>query len=154
MGRRTPGVFAVSGNSIGLVTISAAAIVAPTTKFGPSAAEFGSAPAGGVSNLAQRFPEYITPEQISALLEQVSREAANVGGAVIENAFTQVFSLLGLVLYLVLVPITVFFLLKDKDRLINAVREALPTERPMINAVGAEMNVQLGNYVRGKALKF
>ena len=107
----------------------------------------------GVSNLAQRFPEYITPEQISALLEQVSREAANVGGAVIETAFTQVFSLLGLVLYLVLVPITVFFLLKDKDRLINAVREVLPTERPMINAVAAEMNIQLGNYVRGKALE-
>ena len=107
----------------------------------------------GVSNLAQRFPEYITSEQISALLEQVSREAANVGGAVIETAFTQVFSLLGLVLYLVLVPITVFFLLKDKDRLINAVREVLPTQRPMINAVAAEMNVQLGNYVRGKALE-
>ena len=107
----------------------------------------------GVSNLAQRFPEYVTSEQISALLEQVSREAANVGGVVIETAFTQVFSLLGLVLYLVLVPITVFFLLKDKDRLILAVRGVLPSQRPMINAVAVEMNTQLGNYVSGKALE-
>ena len=107
----------------------------------------------GVSNLAQRFPEYVTQEQISALLEQGGREMANVGGAVIETAFSQVFSLLGLVLYVVFVPITVFFFLKDKERLVSAVREMLPTERPMINTVTAEMNTQLGNYVRGKALE-
>mgnify|MGYP001224447161 FL=1 len=107
----------------------------------------------GVNNLAERFPEYVTQEQITALLEQGSREMANVGGAVIETAFSQVFSLLGLVLYLVFVPITVFFFLKDKDQLVNTVRDLLPAERPMLSAVGAEMNTQLGNYVRGKALE-
>lgn len=107
----------------------------------------------GVSDLAQRFPEYITQEQISTLLEQVSGELANAGGVVLETAFSQVFSLVGLLLYLVLVPISVFFLLKDKDLLINATRALLPAERPMISAVTAEMNTQLGNYVRGKALE-
>ena len=107
----------------------------------------------GVNDLSQRFPEYVTQEQIVAALEQVSRELANVGGVVLETAFSQVFSLVGLLLYLVLVPITVFFLLKDKDQLINATRAILPTQRPMLSAVAAEMNTQLGNYVRGKALE-
>ena len=107
----------------------------------------------GVNDLAQRFPEYVTQEQISKLLEQISSELANAGGVVLETAFSQVFSLVGLLLYLVLVPISVFFLLKDKDQLLDSLRTVLPAERPMISAVAAEMNTQLGNYVRGKALE-
>ena len=30
----------------------------------------------------------------------------------------------------------------------------LPKERPLLDAVGVEMNAQLGNYVRGKAIEF
>ena len=29
----------------------------------------------------------------------------------------------------------------------------LPKERPLLDAVGVEMNAQLGNYVRGKAIE-
>jgi len=57
------------------------------------------------------------------------------------------------VIYLVLVPISVFFFLKDKDQLLAWVRSLLPYNRPLLNAVGEEMNDQLGNYVRGKFIE-
>ena len=63
------------------------------------------------------------------------------------------FSLLGLLIYLVLVPISVFFFLKDKDQLLEFFGSLLPQNRPLLDAVGAEMNEQLGNYVRGKAIE-
>ncbi|NOX50045.1 MAG: AI-2E family transporter [Gammaproteobacteria bacterium] len=107
----------------------------------------------GMEELAVRFPEYVTPDQISSLLDQGARELGNISGSVLETAFSQVFSLLGLLLYLVLVPISVFFFLKDKDQLLEWMGTLLPNDRPLLIAVGNEMNEQLGNYVRGKAIE-
>lgn len=106
-----------------------------------------------VAELATRFPEYVTPAQISSLIDQGARELGNLSATVLETAFSQVFSILGLLIYLVLVPIATFFFLKDKDQLLDWVGTLLPRDRPLLTEVGAEMNVQLGNYVRGKAIE-
>ena len=71
----------------------------------------------------------------------------------VETAFTQVFSLLSLLIYLVLVPISVFFFLKDKDQLLAWVHSLLPPHRPLLDEVGSEMTLQLANYVRGKFIE-
>ncbi len=107
----------------------------------------------GLQDLAARFPEHVTPEQISALLDQGAREIGNLSASVVETAFSQVFSVFGLLIYLVLTPIAVFFFLKDKDQLLAWVRSLVPFERPMLSAVAVEMNEQLGNYVRGKFIE-
>ncbi len=107
----------------------------------------------GISELASRFPEYVTEDQLSALLDQGARELGNLSATVVETAFSQVFSIIGLVIYLVLVPISIFFFLKDKDQLLDWVGSMLPTHRPMLTSVGEEMNQQLGNYVRGKFIE-
>lgn len=107
----------------------------------------------GVADLAQRFPEYITQDQISALLDQGARELGNLSATVVETAFSQVFSVFELIIYLVLVPISVFFFLKDKDDLLAFFQTLLPVDRPVLNTVGNEMNEQLGNYVRGKFIE-
>lgn len=107
----------------------------------------------GLINLAERFPEYVTEAQVAAIVEQGARELGNVSGTILESAFSQVFSVLGLLIYLVLVPISVFFLLKDKDALMLWAVSILPKKRPLLDSVGKEMNAQLGNYVRGKVLE-
>ena len=106
-----------------------------------------------MADLAARFPEYVTPAQISNLIDQAAREIGNFGATVVETAFSQVTSLFSLLIYLVLVPISTFFFLKDKDQLLEWVGTLLPNNRPLLDAVGAEMNVQLGNYVRGKSIE-
>ena len=106
-----------------------------------------------VTNLAARYPEYITQAQISSLLDQGTRELGNISATVVETAFSQVFSILGLMLYLVLVPISMFFFLKDKDLLLAWLHSLLPANRPLLTSVGEEMNEQLGNYVRGKFIE-
>jgi len=63
---------------------------------------------------------------------------------------SQVPSVVGLLIYLVLVPISVFFFLKDREQLMGFMLSLLPGERDLLNSVGAEMNQQLANYVRGK----
>lgn len=56
-------------------------------------------------------------------------------------------------IYLVLVPLMVFFLLKDKDQMINAVRRVLPKNRGLAGQVWIEMNQQITNYIRGKVVE-
>lgn len=107
----------------------------------------------GLASFAAQYPEYATPEQVSKLLDQGAAELGGLSKTIFQTAFTQVFSLLSLVIYLVLVPISVFFFLKDKDQLLAWVRSLLPHNRPLLNAVGEEMNDQLGNYVRGKFIE-
>tara|TARA_X000000950_G_C13812722_1_gene618393 strand:+ start:105 stop:1187 length:1083 start_codon:yes stop_codon:yes gene_type:complete len=107
----------------------------------------------GLSSLAEAFPEFITEEQILGVVNESSKELGNLSGVLLESAFSQVFSLFGLLIYLVLVPISVFFLLKDKELLMAHLASLLPKNRPLLDAVGSQMNAQLGNYVRGKAIE-
>ena len=54
---------------------------------------------------------------------------------------------------LILVPILVFFFLFDKKSIISSFLSILPKERAMLRQVWVEMDDQLSNYVRGKALE-
>ena len=107
----------------------------------------------GLSSLSEAFPEFITEEQIRGVVNESSKELGNLSASLLESAFSQVFSLFGLLIYLVLVPISVFFLLKDKELLMTHMTSLLPKDRPLLDAVGSEMNAQLGNYVRGKVIE-
>ena len=55
--------------------------------------------------------------------------------------------------YLVLVPILVFFFLKDSQTLTAWTVSHLPRERRLMRVVWTEMNQQIANYIRGKAVE-
>ena len=54
---------------------------------------------------------------------------------------------------MVLVPILVFFFLKDREVLLNSIARLLPPQRPMMLQIWNEVNLQCANYVRGKAVE-
>jgi putative permease len=55
--------------------------------------------------------------------------------------------------YLVVVPLLVFFILKDKALIINWFRRFLPEERGLAYSVWKEVDAKMGNYIRGKLLE-
>ena len=58
-----------------------------------------------------------------------------------------------LLIYFILVPLMVFFMLKDKQYFTDSISRILPKERRLIAQVGNEMNVQIANYIRGKVIE-
>lgn len=54
------------------------------------------------------------------------------------------------VMFLFLVPLLVFFFLKDREPLIKAVLRFLPRNRELADQVWVEMEKRMGGYVRGK----
>jgi len=66
-------------------------------------------------------------------------------------SMASVIDIMLLMVYLILVPLLVFFFLKDKQRIIDWLQGYLPKERALTTRVWRDVNVQIANYVRGKA---
>ncbi len=106
-----------------------------------------------VMGIPERYPELISEQQLQQLLSYASRELAGLGEAVLTVSFSTLPNLMGVVGYLILVPLMVFFLLKDKDLILVALSRMLPRRRPVMSQIWHEMNVQMANYVRGKVVE-
>lgn len=104
-------------------------------------------------DLAERFPDLVTQAQVDQWIASTTNHVGNLSGTVLENLVANLPSVVGLLIYLVLVPISVFFFLKDRAGLMAGFRSLLPKDRLMLTQVGTEMNRQLANYVRGKFIE-
>lgn len=106
-----------------------------------------------LENLAQRYPQYFNPEQISQLINQAGQQISGLGQWLLSFSLESLPGLIGLLIYLVLVPILVFFFLKDADLILGSIGKVLPDRRPIMAQVWVEMKTQVSNYVRGKFLE-
>jgi putative permease len=76
---------------------------------------------------------------------------ATAGQTFLTWSLSSVGNILGLLVLLILIPVLVFFLLKDKVKLIDWFKGYLPSERHLVSSVWADVEAQIANYVRGKA---
>jgi putative permease len=103
--------------------------------------------------LPEKYPTYVQSDAIERLMESINQRVVGAGEELISLSFTSIGNLAALLIYLILVPLMIFFMLKDKDQLLEGVSRFLPKERRLINKVGSEMNVQIANYIRGKVIE-
>ena len=101
--------------------------------------------------LPQRYPQMVSEQQIQNLIGGVGNELATAGQQFLTWSLTSVGNIVGLLVLLVLIPVLVFFLLKDKTQLIDWFKGYLPSERHLVSSVWADVEAQIANYVRGKA---
>lgn len=100
--------------------------------------------------LPERFPEVVSPAQAQEMLDAVRREIGSYGQDVLTMSISSVVGVLTIVVYLVLMPMLVFFFLKDKDIIMRWFGNFMPNERGLANLVWLEVDRQIANYVRGK----
>lgn len=100
--------------------------------------------------LPEKHPEFITEEQVQLIFGQVSAEAIKYGQGLLSFSATSVLNIVALVIYLLLVPMMVFFFLMDKDEIVQWFAGFLPKNRRLTTEVWATVNEQIANYVRGK----
>ena len=93
---------------------------------------------------------FISEGQILEMMGMVSREVTTAGQRLLTLSLTSIPGLITLLVYFILVPLLVFFFLKDKRRLLDWLTAFLPRERSLAERVWGDVDQQLGNYVRGK----
>jgi putative permease len=103
-----------------------------------------------VMALPERYPEIFSPQQAQQIVDVVRGEIAGVGQEAVSWSLASVTGLLTLLVYLVLMPLLVFFFLKDKEGLSAWFGKFLPSDRQFVTAVWADVDRQIANYVRGK----
>jgi len=101
--------------------------------------------------LPERYPQMVSEQQVQQLIASVGTEAGTVGQQLLTWSLGSVGNIVGLLVLFVLIPVLVFFLLKDKNQLIGWFKAYLPTDRHLVSSVWADVEAQIANYVRGKA---
>lgn len=105
------------------------------------------------TRLPERFPTLMDVGIVDIVVENLRSRLSGLGDQVVKYSLASLVGLMTLAIYLVLVPLMVFFLLKDKDQMLNAIRRVLPRNRGLAGQVWVEMNQQVSNYIRGKVLE-
>lgn len=103
--------------------------------------------------LPERYPEFVSEERILELINLATAELSQVGQFVVTFSLNSITGVLALLIYLVLVPILVFFFLKDGSSMTQWWVSFLPEKRDMMTSVWTEMDDQIANYIRGKAIE-
>jgi putative permease len=91
--------------------------------------------------------------QLNGLVINASEQVAGLGQWVVSFSLANISNIIGILIYIVLVPILVFFMLMDRDVILSWSASFLPKKRPLMQKIWAEMNNQVANYARGKAIE-
>ena len=106
-----------------------------------------------IEALIARYPIVIEQAPITEMMSSLQGQAASLGQAIVGFGLSSIPSLFTFAIYMVLIPLMVFFFLKDRDELIDWVLSFLPEERMALDKIGRDMNTQIAKYVRGKGIE-
>jgi putative permease len=103
--------------------------------------------------LPEKYPDYITEPQIRQITGSLSSQITGFVQRILSYSLASVRGVISGIIYLILVPLMVFFFLMDKQIIIDWVKTFLPDNRGLAKEVWQEVNKQFANYVRGKIME-
>ena len=103
--------------------------------------------------MSEAYPDIFSEQDIRSLLLNISSQINNLLSGVLGQLATTISFAVSALLYAILIPLMVFFFVKDRDILLSMVSSFFPKERSLIDAIFKEMNGQLFNYVTGKIIE-
>jgi len=106
-----------------------------------------------LSTLPKTYPEIFQESQIEVFISLINTKLLEWGEIILKGSLNSISDLVALMIYLILVPLMMFFFLKDKVTLLHELAKFFPKERRLAKQVGNEMNVQIMNYIRGKVIE-
>jgi putative permease len=100
--------------------------------------------------LPELYPELISASQVEQIFDFINAGLTALARRMLSISLASVMGLISIVVYLILVPILVFFFLRDKEMILGWLTGLLPDNRTLASSVWREVNQQVANYVRGK----
>jgi putative permease len=103
--------------------------------------------------LPERYPELVSAKQVNEIVGMAQAEVATIGQLIVTRSLASIPGLFTVMIYMILIPILVFFFLRDREQILGWVGGFLPDERPLLRSLWVEMNLQFANYARGKVIE-
>ena len=108
---------------------------------------------GQLMRLPELYPALFSPDQVQEIIDLIRLEITKFGREMLSLSVSSVVGLLTFVVYAILLPLLVFFFMKDKQRILDWAFGYLPTDLTLATTVWRDLDRQIGNYVRGKFLE-
>lgn len=103
--------------------------------------------------IAADYPNIFSVQQMDEVAGSLSIDLDLMQREIMSRSHLLGAGLTLVVVYLILVPILVLFMLKDKQQMLRWARRFLPRDISLIGRVWHDMDGQISNYVRGKVVE-
>jgi len=101
--------------------------------------------------LPQQYPEIISEDAVWEVILAIKGGVSDLGQSVLSISLASIPAIISVLVYLILVPVMIYFFLKDKEIIVSWLTRFLPADRELITEIWQEMDGQIGNYIRGKS---
>ena len=103
--------------------------------------------------LPERYPDIFTAEQVKELIGNLRNELGSITQDILSFSLARLGTIVAIAVYAVLVPLMVFFALKDKDKLLGWASKFVPKRSELSFRVYREVDQKIANYIRGKFIE-
>ncbi len=100
--------------------------------------------------LPEQYPDIISAELVNEVGIALRRGFSDFGQGVLSVSMASIPAIITVLVYVILVPLMIFFFLKDKDAILKWLSRFLPSDQTLVTHLWQEMDAQIGNYIRGK----
>ena len=105
---------------------------------------------GLLRTLPERYPGFVEPQYVDSLIASVGSRLQSWGGQLVSLSIAYIPGLATLVVYAILVPFLILFMLKDKALILGWLQGFLPPHQQLAQKVWRDVDRQIGNFIRGK----
>lgn len=103
-----------------------------------------------ILELPERYPDTVDLAQVEDIFATLRNQIITWTQNLLSYSFTSIVNVLEVSVYVILVPVLLFFLMKDSHRIVSWFVKFLPKDRTLVAGIWSDVDRQIGNYVRGK----
>lgn len=104
-------------------------------------------------HFAAKYPDLFSSHNLQQVTSQMTSYVANFGKEFLSLSFNSIIGVATVIIYLVLVPLLVFFFLRDAKQILQWVQKFLPEKRTSTQKIWSEVHQQIGSYIKGKIIE-
>lgn len=106
-----------------------------------------------VVNLQLHHPEFFPADLVKRIAGELTQYVTRFGQFILSFSVTTIGNVMTFVVYLVIVPLLVFFFLKDKEQICKWITKFLPEKHQIMNQIWYELDRKIGDFIRGKLIE-
>ncbi|MDH5301635.1 MAG: AI-2E family transporter [Gammaproteobacteria bacterium] len=103
--------------------------------------------------LPEKYPSLISAEQVEQMMLSINSQAGSLGQRMWAASLASIQGIITWMVYSILIVLLVFFFLKDKEKILGWAGQYMPKDHALVSQIWAEMDQQIGNYIRGKIVE-
>ena len=106
-----------------------------------------------LDQITAKHPDILSKSQLNQIAESLQQQVGHWGHYLLKFSVSGIAGVIEFTLYLVLIPIMVFFFLKDSKQIVNWFSNFMPENRRLMKQVWKDVQVKIGAYVKGRVVE-